>query len=105
MRRPSGDAKYGVPLGKVRYLADEAWAPEAGTIDCGALTALNRHVGDNFKVAVGHNSASSQTICATSPSMTRRCASMSSASSRSRRGGIAGIITSSFHRNRIHKEN
>jgi hypothetical protein len=31
------------------------WAPEAGTIDWGAFTALYRHVGDNLKVGVGYN--------------------------------------------------
>lgn len=29
--------------------------PEAGTTDYGALTAIYRHVGDNFKVGVGYN--------------------------------------------------
>jgi hypothetical protein len=35
--------------GRVMYM------PEAGTTDYGALTALYRHVGDNFKVGVGYN--------------------------------------------------
>ncbi|NKB84680.1 hypothetical protein HED51_22630 [Ochrobactrum grignonense] len=29
--------------------------PEAGTTDYGALTAIYRHVGENFKVGVGYN--------------------------------------------------
>jgi hypothetical protein len=35
--------------GRVMYM------PEAGTTDDGALTALYRHVGDNFKVGLGYN--------------------------------------------------
>jgi hypothetical protein len=31
------------------------YMPEAGTTDYGALTALYRHVGDNFKVGLGYN--------------------------------------------------
>ena len=35
--------------GRVMYM------PEAGTTDFGAVTALYRHVGENFKVGVGYN--------------------------------------------------
>ncbi len=31
------------------------WSPTLGTVDYGALAAVYRHVGDNFKVGVGYN--------------------------------------------------
>ncbi|MEO1746273.1 MAG: TonB-dependent receptor, partial [Pseudomonadota bacterium] len=31
------------------------WSPTADTVDWGALAAVYRHIGDNFKVGVGYN--------------------------------------------------